>query len=138
MFKDVSYVINDEEELNALLRFWIDALGMQGWEVYARFFSLEDMTDSEDGTVCMGETTWLFIQKQATIKIMSWDAWEAYREKVQSPFSFDQEATLLHEVLHFYFGAFEERDKEGEIEEGFHQMIEMMARTLVRLKRMKP
>jgi len=139
MYKMPDYNIENPGELDDLLHYWIEVLGLNDWEIYVKFVDLDKCSD-DCGCVFHGETTYLDIQKQATIIIMSWDSWEDYKKKTGGvPFGYDQEKTLVHELLHCAFCDIAVRNSDNnELDSKLHQILEMTARSLVRLKRMNP
>jgi hypothetical protein len=112
------FIIKDQEHLDALLTEWIDILGLNEWEIYAKFSMPPDS---------LARNNYNYVNKQSTIIIMPENCYDYV-------FAWDMEETLVHELLHLKLHVL---DPHGDgIEYGiFHSKLEEMARALVKAKR---
>ena len=130
LYQSEEFYIRTQDELDQLLVYWMDMLNMQGWEIYATFKDKETMGRN------LGISRTEEVKKQALIIILRHDMY------IDSNYKWDMEQTLVHELLHAYYGVF---DTYGDVDSNetaewnqFHQNIDSMAKTLVRLKRSHP
>lgn len=114
-----------EKELQKLCREWQKRLRLQDWDVKV-FVKRESQFINENAA---GECSWQLAKKLAVIRIL--DPID-YGSNLAWPQ--DQEATLVHELLHLHFAPFAAKDDTPE-DTAQEQAIDLIARALVELKR---
>lgn len=109
----------------ALLRDWMERLGLQEWRI-----KLEDCCDPRDmqSQDCFGCTEWSEATKTARIQIIDPDCTGGF------VVPFDYEKTLVHELLHLKTCLISDSDDKLQ-ERIAHQLIDDLARTLVQVRR---
>lgn len=114
-----------EDELIMLCREWQGRLRLEFWSVALRIARAREfeLTDSQ------GECRWTITTALATIKILN------PIDFPDSPFKQDMEKTLVHELLHLHFCAFDNTLAGSMEEKLMERSIDHLARALVMLKR---
>jgi hypothetical protein len=113
----------NQEELNQLLEYWKKELQLFDWEISVSISRHFDMFQPETS----GGVTWNIRRKRASIKIL-----DQFDYSIKE-FEFDQEQTLVHELLHVKFAIIDNYEKTEE--DIYEQIIDSLAVTLVKLKR---
>lgn len=114
-----------EEKATALLHEWINRLHLEEWAIAFQWRVLaKDMNEAE----CIGCTSANIVSRQAIIQMVD------PVDYPDSPFEYDYEKTLVHELLHLVFWDMDDtgddlRDKLT------HIMVDRMARALIDAKR---
>ena len=113
-----------EEQLSILkcqFGYWKKLLGLEAWDIVLKVKPLSELKDKQ------GECTWSWIGREAVISILDEADWD------NEDFKQDQEKTLVHELLHCVFGSLTHKDDTSD--DNAHQIIDDMAKLLVRLNR---
>lgn len=111
--------------MNKLLKEWQTRLDLNDWVIDLRDncrvcdFNLQD---------CAGECEWDIVHKCAVIRLMSESE---YGDRI---IPFDKEKTLVHELLHCKFALIDNSGNDI-VDRCIHQLIEDMAKALVKAKR---
>lgn len=125
MIKETNFIISTQEELDSLLNLWMEKLELFDWEIHAVF---ADNLDSDCGRITYEQTN-----KKGILEILRFDKFSS------EFFGWDMEQTLVHELLHVKFSDFNCNNRRSKVENmeyiKMHQLIEDLARVLVRLKR---
>jgi hypothetical protein len=129
MYKGIDFIIEDIDELDKLVSFWTPIMQLGDWEISVKFAPLGDMI--EGGELSLGDNTYLHIQKQSCIRLLSWDGWIEYKDKFNIPFSYDMEKVLVHELLHCNYS----NTYDGIMNDTLHRCLEETSRALVLVKR---
>ena len=111
-------------ELGNKMEYWRDVIGLNDWEIRASIERKDDMF-LEDA---QGAAQYQFISRQAYIQIL--DVCD-YPDEM---FTQDQEKTLVHELLHLKFALAEKTD---EMDKWTHQLLNDMAKALIKVRRGK-
>lgn len=114
--------IYDKVEQQEKLKYWKNILTLDQWDVIAKIVRVKDM-DAEDS---QGTINFRMCGLEAIIKQMDPIDWD------NQDFDYDMEASLIHELLHLLFARFKHEGEDAELEE---QVINIIARALVGLKR---
>lgn len=117
----VKMYFENEDDLHKCYLKWQKRLGLQDWCIGVGLVDPEDM---EEGRAGESDVQW--VNKCGTIKILK-------KEHMPTDLLIKQphEASLIHEMLHFKFVAFEEKSREESIYQLMqHQKIEELARAL--------
>ena len=119
-------MINTTTELNnPLLQEWMDRLRLNDWVIKVNFnCSPNDMILKD---VC-GETEWDEVNKCAKINIIDK---KDYGDRIVP---FDEEKTLVHELLHLKFSLLGENENELQ-NRLVHQLIDDLAKALIDAKK---
>lgn len=113
---------------NVIMQEWINRLKLNDWVIKVNFnCSPNDMVLKD---VC-GETEWDEVSKCARINIIGE---KDYGKRI---ISFDEEKTLVHELLHLKFSLLGENENELQ-NRLVHQLIDDLAKALVEAKRSFP
>ncbi|EGO63506.1 hypothetical protein [Acetonema longum] len=121
---DTSYIYS-EEQLIVLCREWQQRLRLECWEVALRIARQRDFDlKNAQGECCYTKETAL-----ATIKILD------PTDYPQSPFKYDMEIVLVHELLHLHFCMFDKTEYGSLDETMMERSIDHIAKALVKLKR---
>lgn len=109
-------------EQETIAREWIMRLGLEKWKIKGMLDAAhEDFSSSDE--IRAGETEWVAVTRQATIKILR-------KEAYADPEEYDFERTLVHELLHLVFAPFYPSTGDC-LETVVHMTIEDLARALV-------
>lgn len=111
-------------ELRRLCREWQKRLRLQDWKVNARLGRWEVME-------CDGRIRAALPLKCADMMIL--DPKDSAARN--SPWEYDLEATVIHELLHLHIETFAPRDQESPEYRDMEQAVELIAQALVALKR---
>lgn len=112
---------------NKLLQKWVDILGLNDWTISL----CDNCTPQEmDSVNSAGQCIYNEVQKCAVINIINP---ECYGEKI---IPFDYEKTLVHELMHIKLCFLQESGNDLQ-ERIVHQLVESMARALVKANREK-
>lgn len=114
------------EEAQALCEQWQDILNLQHWRVKLKIARGNGL-DLPDGT--QGRCEWVIKKRSALIRLLDPIDWDKTCLWPQ-----DMEQTLVHELLHLHFAAFDIKDDSPE-DIASEQTIEALSRALVCLKR---
>lgn len=125
MFEEDQAYIFTEEELIKLCREWQEHLRIEYWSVALRIARARDFSLANS----QGECNWTITTAMATIKILD------PLDYPESPFKQDMEKTLVHELLHLHFCAFDGTAAGSMEEKMLERTIDHLARALVKLKR---
>jgi len=125
MFESDKEYIFSEDELIDLAREWQERLRLEHWEVALRIARSRDF-DQKDS---QGECCWTKSTALAIIKILD------PVDYPESPFKFDMEEVLVHELLHLHFCEFDLTEKNSHEEIMLERTIDHIAKALVKLKR---
>lgn len=117
-----------EAELVAACRKWQVRLRLQDWTVVVRLARMHEMRD-EDGADRGGTIMRYSRDRLATIKIL-----DSVDYPPECALPEDQEATLVHELLHIYTDALQ-LPAEGSKHIAEEQMVNALAEALVALER---
>lgn len=119
-------VFDSEGEMLQCLSEWKTRLGLSDWYISARICPAEGMA-LED---CAGESDVQHVNMCGTINILC-----AEDLPEDSLLKQPMEQTLIHELLHFKFIAFDEKTREGAVFEiRQHALIEQLAKALYMAK----
>lgn len=113
-----------EKELNKMARKYQKVLGLQDWDVVVMLNDFRNM----DGNV--GRVEWFIDHKRAVIEIAD--------DKTLPPdltFPYDQEETIVHELLHLHSAPFDTFEKESHENNALEVMINKLSSVIVKLKR---
>ena len=122
----MAYIVS-QEELKKLCEEWRERLRLQAWDVDAGIYRASEF-ELEN---CCGENEWGNRGNKSTIRILD------PVDYPKSNFTQDMEVTLVHELLHLHFEAFEPKDKDTLQYDLMERTIDRLAHTLVELKRME-
>jgi len=111
-----------ESEQQEKLKYWKDVLTLDQWDIVAKIVRVQDM-DLEQS---QGNINYRICGLEDIVKQMDPIDWG------NTDFDYDMEASLVHELLHLLFAKFKHEGEDGELEE---QVINIIARALVGLKR---
>lgn len=126
MYKQCEYIIRDQEHLDELLEYWMQKLNMNDWEIYAHLNPKHEMDQD------LGRVSYLKSAKKAVVGILNF---HEYKDK---NYKWDQEKTLVHELMHVHLGildTYDDNDENTISGTVFHQLVESTAKILVSLKR---
>ena len=105
------------------LKYWQSILGLDDWDIKVKVIKQCEFCWCEDAS---GEVKYNFIHKEALIHLLN-------PEEFKNPdFKYDIEKTLVHELLHCKFAIIE---KEEQINDITHQLIDEIAKSMIKLKR---
>lgn len=114
-------------DFDKLVDQWIDILGLQDWTIAVQDDCKFCELNLEDSVGCC---THDFVNKWAHIQILSE---KEYGERITP---YDKEKILVHELLHCKFSILSHIDDKI-VELLVHQILEDMAKSLVKAKRLK-
>lgn len=113
---------------NTIMQEWINRLRLNDWSIKVKFNCSPNEMILKD--VC-GETEWDEVSKSAMISIINE---KDYGKRI---IPFDEEKTLVHELLHLKFSLLGENENELQ-NRLVHQLIDDLAKALVEAKRSFP
>lgn len=113
--------------METILAEWKERLGLNDWTI--KLTPNVHRLPDEDGC---GYTDWSETGKSAHIYLLHPDE---YGERIVP---YDQEKTLVHELLHLKFSLLHSMEKEDLQGRLLHQLIDDMAKALVKAKRAQP
>lgn len=114
------------EEATNLCDEWVGRLGLQDWEIHLAWQCKPEEIPLPDAG---GMTSFEEVTKEALIYIID----EQYAKC--DPFTFDFERNLVHELLHLKMSIVTERNDDGYQARMMHQLIDDLAKALVKAKR---
>lgn len=117
-------MIVNQDDLKTLCNKWQQILNLQHWDVFVKLCRLSEFDDYDS----QGEIDYTIESGKSIIKIID------SADYPQSPFMQDMEQTLVHELLHLKFSAFEPNINTLEYS-FFENTINSLATTLVELSR---
>ena len=117
--------IVSQEELKKLCEEWRERLRLQAWDVDVGIYRASEFEIPN----CCGENEWGNRNYMSTIRILD------PVDYPKSNFKQDMEITLVHELLHLHFEAFEPKDKDTLQYDIMERTIDRLAHTMVELKR---
>lgn len=117
--------VYNQEQLYVLLDEWVDRLCLQEWDITVGIYRERDFYH----TGSVGENTFNISSAKSTIRII--DPCD-YPENTKFPQ--DMETTLVHELLHLKFAAFEPADEKSLQHAMWERTLQVIARTLVTMK----
>ena len=118
------YRIQTQEHLDQLTEFWAEKLGLHGWDI--RTALVPALGEN------LGECHFVYSQKRAHVLLVDFDAYDSRPDKL---YEYDQEATLVHELLHPIMAPFTSNEVDSIEDVMLECIIEQMARALVATKR---
>lgn len=115
----------NNEELQVMLKLWVERMKLQEWDIRASIIRGKDFIL---GDSC-GEVNFLLSKAQATIHLL-----DPIDYPSDTAFEQDMEVTLVHELLHLKFAAFQ--PEEGTLKHDlFERAIQTTAEFLVGMRR---
>ena len=111
--------------MKKLRKEWQHRLDLDDWEILIQKTRREDMSDESN----QGEAHYFFVAKQALITILD------PIDYINKPFKQDIEQTIVHELLHLKFAILDTEDNTAWSNPLAHQLLNDMAKALVRAKR---
>ncbi len=114
------------DELKVLCDEWKVILGLENWDIRVDICKQYDIPPDSTGT-CNAVSA----MRTATIKLLDPIDWNC------GPFEYNMEIVLVHELLHCSFDIIKQSLKESTARIVFEQNIELLANSLVGLKRDK-
>ena len=121
----MSAMICTQEELEELCKQWTKILHLENWDIKLFICHEKDFTGHDN----QGEIDYIMENGDASIKILHPDSYP------NSPFEYDMEKTLVHELLHLHFAPFRPEDESSLNFVLWERAIETMARIMVDLDR---
>ena len=114
-----------KRQLVNLMRFWQRRLYLNNWEIVLKL--LADMPEDTEGN-----TSWSLANEQAVIRIISLTGFR----RLQTPFPYQPEVILVHELLHLHFAplqvpAMDDEDKADPRSIAQERAIDHIAKALV-------
>ena len=122
-YKRQEFIIETIEELQELCDDWCKRLGMENWDIKLKLVKQKEIEDK------MAEVSWNVKKRMAIIKVLRHEEYE------DTFWPHDMEASLVHELLHLQFCAFDNFEEGNPLEISLEQSVEQLAVTLVGLKR---
>lgn len=98
----VKQAADDPQALQRLCEEWQERLRLQDWRITCRYVPKE-MVEQPEGGYCLGDIQWTDERKSADVRIVHPEERPTSGMLVHSV-----EETLVHELLHLYFSAFNE------------------------------
>lgn len=114
-----------EKMVDELCRKWQKILRLEDWEIHTELFSAREF-DEDDR---QGEIVYDISTGQAIIHLLDVDA------SLDTPFPYDLEKVLVHELLHLHFAIFEPEKEDHLRHDLWERTVERMARILLRIHR---
>jgi hypothetical protein len=121
------FVIQTEEELAILGRWWQEKLKLQQWEIV--FQLVPKKHTSFVDIDCQARVFWKRAGLQAQVMLMRHEDWAS------EEFPHDMEKSLVHELLHLVFAPFAAEGEDTEMDIAQEQAIQIISRALIDLKR---
>lgn len=120
---EIKMYFDTYEELSECFKKWQRRLGLSDWFIGLALVNPEDMAEEDRA----GESDVLWENMCGTISILKKEHMEKKDLIVKQP----HEATLIHEMLHFKFLGFKEKNRdEAFFEVKQHQLLDELARAL--------
>jgi len=120
------------QDLQEAVAYWKEKLGLHYWSIDLH---LMKMIDQGGDSTAAGKASWNLARRQCTVKITD------PKTKYEGCVDIDQEKTLVHELLHITFAAWDEwsydKGPMSSIQNDLHveQQLDMLAETMVTLRR---
>ena len=119
--------IYTEEQVKELCTEWQERLKLNRWDIDIKICHSSKFNN--EGSE--GEVNYVLSSGQAIIHILDPEDYP------DSPFPQDMERTIVHELLHLQFASFTVKDRESLEFDMMENTVELIAQTLVDLKREK-
>lgn len=119
--------IYNEEQIKKLCKEWQDRLKLNRWDIQINIYRESDFTNEESE----GEISYKLSNGKAIIRILD------PIDFPETPFLQDMEKTIVHELLHLQFAPFAIENDTSLEYMLMENTIELLAQTLVDLKREK-
>jgi hypothetical protein len=115
-------------DLDERLAYWQRQLRLQDWDVTISWASARELGEAN------GRTSLINTSKEAHVRILEEDEWPPESERTGH---YDSEVTLVHELLHLHFRAWEGEAEESDTAEyrAKEAAIDLTSWALVRLDR---
>ncbi|MBF1041752.1 MAG: hypothetical protein HXK92_08965 [Lachnospiraceae bacterium] len=114
-----------EKTVDDLCRKWQTLLRLRDWDIHVELFSAREFSEEDR----QGEVFYDISTGQAIIHLLDVDA------KLDTPFPYDLEKVLVHELLHLHFAIFEPEKEDSLRHDLWERTVEKMAQVMLRLHR---
>lgn len=114
-----------EKNVDELCRKWQKILRLEDWEIHTELFSAREFEECDR----QGEVVYDISTGQAIIHLLDVDA------RLDTPFPYDLEKVLVHELLHLHFAIFEPEKEDSLRHDLWERTVEKMAQIMLRLHR---
>lgn len=112
-----------EKTVDDLCRKWQTLLRLRVWDIYVDLFSAREFSEEDR----QGEVFYDISTGQAIIHLLDVDA------RLDTPFPYDLEKVLVHELLHLHFAIFEPEKEDSLRHDLWERTVEKMAKVMLRL-----
>lgn len=116
-----------EKTVDELCRKWQKILRLEDWEIHTELFSAREFEECDR----QGEVVYDISTGQAIIHLLDVDA------RLNTPFPYDMEKVLVHELLHLHFAIFEPEQEDKLRHDLWERTVERMAKTMLLLYRQR-
>lgn len=114
-----------EKTVDDLCQKWQALLRLRDWDIHVELFSAREFSEEDR----QGEVFYDISTGQAIIHLLDVDA------KLDTPFPYDLEKVLVHELLHLHFAIFEPEQEDKLRHDLWERTVERMAKTMLLLHR---
>lgn len=114
-----------EKTVDDLCQKWQTLLRLRDWDIHVELFSAREFSEEDR----QGEVFYDISTGQAIIHLLDVDA------KLDTPFPYDLEKVLVHELLHLHFAIFEPEKEDSLRHDLWERTVEKMAQIMLRLHR---
>lgn len=116
-----------EKTVDDLCQKWQALLRLRDWDIHVELFSAREFEECDR----QGEVVYDISTGQAIIHLLDVDA------RLDTPFPYDLEKVLVHELLHLHFAIFEPEQEDRLRHDLWERTVERMARTMLLLYRQR-
>lgn len=116
-----------EKTVDDLCQKWQTLLRLRDWDIDVELFSAREFSGEDR----QGEVFYDISTGQAIIHLLDVDT------KLDTPFPYDLEKVLVHELLHLHFAIFEPEQEDKLRHDLWERTVERMAKTMLLLYRQR-
>lgn len=114
-----------EKTVDDLCQKWQTLLRLRDWDIHVELFSAREFSEEDR----QGEVFYDISTGQAIIHLLDVD------DRLDTPFPYDLEKVLVHELLHLHFAMFEPEKEDSLRHDLWERTVEKMAQVMLRIHR---